>query len=573
MPRSRRATDRHGQLDQLGARRRAGRLLLQGLLRGDARATSEPVDFAVPSGNFGNILAGHVARADGPADPAAHPRDQRERRARRVLPHRPLPSARSRARRTRRRARRWTSRRRRTSSASSSTSSAATRRSCASCGASSTRDGGFDLAGTPHWARVRGAPASSPGAARTPTASRRSATSHARYGVVVDPHTADGIKVGLEHREPARPAGLPRDGAAGEVRRDDPRGARPRARAARRLRGPRSAAAALSRAAAPTPRSVQARIIAAARGRPPDAPSARSPLASRSRHLLRNLVAGLRLALFLPVSPLAFRVDLVQLVAAVRRVGARRHRARLGALRRRGLLHVVRRSAPRFFGAGLLLLTAAVLALAFGATRIAALALPVYRARVASRCCRSCARAVRAARRSSPARDRSLVAFDCADARRGSSSCSCAALRWRSVAARRGAGCARSRAASLLVAPIWFALVDRAERPVVARRPSARRRRSALSEPGVRAGARRAEAAARRRARRARRRAPGVTDLYFVGFAGDAREDVFRKDVEAAQQVMDERWGTDGRSIVLINNPRTLLDRAVRAPSPTCARR
>ncbi|HET7033047.1 MAG TPA: C13 family peptidase, partial [Casimicrobiaceae bacterium] len=53
---------------------------------------------------------------------------------------------------------------------------------------------------------------------------------------------------------------------------------------------------------------------------------------------------------------------------------------------------------------------------------------------------------------------------------------------------------------------------------------------------------------------------PGATDLYFVAFAGDGREDVFRKDVEAAQKVMDERWGTDGRSIALINNPRTLLE-------------
>jgi hypothetical protein len=56
---------------------------------------------------------------------------------------------------------------------------------------------------------------------------------------------------------------------------------------------------------------------------------------------------------------------------------------------------------------------------------------------------------------------------------------------------------------------------------------------------------------------------PDVTDLYFVGFAGDAREDVFRKDVLAAQKVMDERWGTDGRSIALINNPRTLLETPV----------
>jgi hypothetical protein len=53
---------------------------------------------------------------------------------------------------------------------------------------------------------------------------------------------------------------------------------------------------------------------------------------------------------------------------------------------------------------------------------------------------------------------------------------------------------------------------------------------------------------------------PGVTDLYFVGFAGNAPEDVFRKDVEAAQRVMDERWDTAGRSLALVNNPRTLLN-------------
>jgi len=56
---------------------------------------------------------------------------------------------------------------------------------------------------------------------------------------------------------------------------------------------------------------------------------------------------------------------------------------------------------------------------------------------------------------------------------------------------------------------------------------------------------------------------PNVTDLYFVGVAGDAREDAFRADVLAAQKVMDERWGTEGRSVVLINNPRTLLEAPV----------
>ena len=55
------------------------------------RADGEQVSFAVPSGNFGNIYAGYVARAHGPADPPPDPRQQRERRARRVLPHRPLP--------------------------------------------------------------------------------------------------------------------------------------------------------------------------------------------------------------------------------------------------------------------------------------------------------------------------------------------------------------------------------------------------------------------------------------------------------------------------------------------------
>ena len=54
--------------------------------------------------------------------------------------------------------------------------------------------------------------------------------------------------------------------------------------------------------------------------------------------------------------------------------------------------------------------------------------------------------------------------------------------------------------------------------------------------------------------------APEATDLYFVGFAGDGKENVFRSDVLAARNVMDERWGAKGRSIALINNPRTLLE-------------
>ena len=45
----------------------------------------EKVSFAVPSGNFGNIYAGHVARMMGLPIAQADPRHQRERRARRIL--------------------------------------------------------------------------------------------------------------------------------------------------------------------------------------------------------------------------------------------------------------------------------------------------------------------------------------------------------------------------------------------------------------------------------------------------------------------------------------------------------
>jgi hypothetical protein len=52
----------------------------------------------------------------------------------------------------------------------------------------------------------------------------------------------------------------------------------------------------------------------------------------------------------------------------------------------------------------------------------------------------------------------------------------------------------------------------------------------------------------------------GVTDLYFVGFAPYAGEDVFRKDMELARDLFDQRFDTEGRSIVLINNPSTVLE-------------
>lgn len=50
----------------------------------------------------------------------------------------------------------------------------------------------------------------------------------------------------------------------------------------------------------------------------------------------------------------------------------------------------------------------------------------------------------------------------------------------------------------------------------------------------------------------------GMTDVYFIGFAGDASEDVFMKEARFAQQTVDERLDTRSRSLVLINNRKTM---------------
>jgi hypothetical protein len=49
----------------------------------------------------------------------------------------------------------------------------------------------------------------------------------------------------------------------------------------------------------------------------------------------------------------------------------------------------------------------------------------------------------------------------------------------------------------------------------------------------------------------------GVSDLYFVGFAGDATQDVFLKELQTTEQLFSDRFGTDGRSVILVNNPQT----------------
>jgi len=49
---------------------------------------------------------------------------------------------------------------------------------------------------------------------------------------------------------------------------------------------------------------------------------------------------------------------------------------------------------------------------------------------------------------------------------------------------------------------------------------------------------------------------PGVVDLYFLGFGGDAVHDVFLKEVRSAQALFDQRFDTRQRSVVMANSRR-----------------
>jgi hypothetical protein len=53
---------------------------------------------------------------------------------------------------------------------------------------------------------------------------------------------------------------------------------------------------------------------------------------------------------------------------------------------------------------------------------------------------------------------------------------------------------------------------------------------------------------------------PEAIDLYYVGFGGYAAQDVFMREVRTVEQQMTERFGLQGHSISLLNNPKTALD-------------
>jgi hypothetical protein len=50
----------------------------------------------------------------------------------------------------------------------------------------------------------------------------------------------------------------------------------------------------------------------------------------------------------------------------------------------------------------------------------------------------------------------------------------------------------------------------------------------------------------------------GVADLYFVGVAGDASEDVFMKEIGVIGKLFRERFDAGGREVALVNNPKTV---------------
>jgi hypothetical protein len=269
-------------------------------------------------------------------------------------------------------------------------------------------------------------------------------------------------------------------------------------------------------------------------------------------NLLRNVAAGARLALFLRVNRLAFRIDLVQLLLLfllsaamdmardVARTGPERVFSPLGA-------------GTEFYGAGVLMFVAIVLALLYR-QRALVLTLPIVV--LASLPVLMIAIEL-------PTFLHSLEASAWAGA-----IFSQLVLAWIVVVLIRCVAVAmeptlRRRlprallGGLLLAAPIWIGSSLGPSDPWFVQ-PQARGEEGGLdagSEPVLATQAFLLD----QLLEKLEDERPGVTDLYFVGFAPYGTQDVFRKDVEAAQKVMDERWGTGGRSIVLINNPRTLL--------------
>jgi len=167
------------------------------------RAPGERVSFAVPSGNFGNILAGWIARKMGlPIDRLVLATNEND-----VLDE---------FFRTGRYRVRGAAETLATSSPSMDISKASNFERYLFDIVGRDPDivrelwwdidtrGEFHLGGTPFYETARGGPMVS-GRSTHLDRLRTIRLVHSRYGVVIDPHTADGVKVALEHRDAAVP--------------------------------------------------------------------------------------------------------------------------------------------------------------------------------------------------------------------------------------------------------------------------------------------------------------------------------------------------------------------------------
>ena len=56
---------------------------------------------------------------------------------------------------------------------------------------------------------------------------------------------------------------------------------------------------------------------------------------------------------------------------------------------------------------------------------------------------------------------------------------------------------------------------------------------------------------------------PGVEDIYFIGVAPYGLQDTFARELGVVAELMDERFDTAGRSLLLVNHPATLKEQPV----------
>ena len=270
----------------------------------------------------------------------------------------------------------------------------------------------------------------------------------------------------------------------------------------------------------------------------------------------RNLAAGLRLALFMPVQRTAFRLSAAQLILIVvlsAAIDIDADWVRAGPEARFSILGLH----AEIFALGLLALTSAMLAIArrdselYLALPIVVLAaFPVIQVvHVLPELPRVSAKVPAMARQ---ALDYAVFAWMLLLAMRAVYVCTDPARPHPRAWAVAGG--------VLLIAPIWFAPLLGPIDPWWREFDATPTNGDAIS-PASEAVLAAQDFMMDRALDSLEEQRPGVTDLYFVGFAPDARRPGFLADVDAAQRAMDERWNTYGRSIVLVNNPQTVAER------------